>query len=482
MIIAIIAVGAGLAVWKKKVGGSSSESYNSISRQEIELLIGDLAKVNPMAIKRLAQNTDMKTKQLEGLKQLLAFASQAQKEGLADEPANRQELDNIKSEVIAAYYDREINKDKGPMPQFGFITDDQVKQYWGEDVQPAAGQDQAPKPAISQAEKEAREAAFQKFLEGKLKLLKSENQQSGPNDQNDQNQQEPDPQLTDQEKEQARDYYAKVHIYEKEYEDKAKSGGLDPQFIQKTDLQIKLQRASFLAQLYSKKITEKAKVTDDEIAQYISQHPELDPSSKRAKAEEILKRAQAGEDFASLANQFSEDPGNKNEKGELKGGEYKDVRKGQMVPAFEQAALALEPGQIAPQVVESDYGFHIIKLEKKSDNKDANGTPSQTYDVRHILIATTYKDPDNPTAQPQPVKNYVRQKLTTDKQKKLVDDIVAANNVSVPDDYTIPEVTDEQIQEMMKNQQGPMGMPQGAAPPPPPAKVDTKKTDTKKSK
>jgi parvulin-like peptidyl-prolyl isomerase len=472
LIVAIIAVGAGLAVWKKKIGGgSASDSFNSISREEIELLIGDIAKSNPMAIKRLAGDLEMKKKQLEGLKQLLAFASQAQHDGMADDPANHQELNNIKAEVIAANYDREINKDKGPMPQFGFITDDQVKQFWGEEVQPAAGQDQAQpaqQPAISASEKEARETQFQQFLDAKLTLLKADNPQMA------------DRQITDEEKQQAKEYYAKIHIYQKEYEDKAKSGGLDEQFKKKTELQVKLQQAQFLAKIYSDKIADKAKVTDDEIAQYISAHPELSPDEKRAKAQGILDRAKGGEDFAKLANEFSEDPGNKDAKGEPQGGLYKDVKKGQMVPPFEEAALALQPGQIAPNLVESDYGFHIIKLEKKTESKDAKGNPAETYDVRHILIATTYKDPDNPNGQPVPVKDYVRQKLTTDKEKKIVDDIVAANNVSVPDDYTVPTVTDEQIQEMMKNQQGPMGMPQGG--PPPPAKADQKKADTKKSK
>lgn len=478
LVIAIIAVGAGLAIWKKKVGGGSSESYNSISRQEIELLIGDMAKQNPMAIRRLAQDPTMKTKQLEGLKQLLAFASQAQKDGLADEPANKQELENIKSEVIAVNYDREINKDKGPMPQFGFITDDQVKHFWGDDAQPAADPNANAAPAapaaivqeapIPQSEKDAREAEFQKFLSGKIELLKSENPQFA------------DHQLTDEEKQQARDYFAKIHIYEKEYTDKDKSGALDEQFKQKTELQVKLQRAQFLAKIYSDKIADKAKVTDDEVNQYIASHPELDPSAKRAKAQEILDRAKAGEDFASLANQFTEDPGNKNDKGEPQGGLYKDVKKGQMVPQFEQAALALQPGQISPELVESDYGYHIIKLEKKTDSKDASGNPTTTYDARHILITTTYKDPANPTAQPMPVKDYVKQKLTADKEKKIVDDIVAANNVSVPDDYTLPEVTDQQIQEMMKNQQGPMGMPQDG-PPPAPTATD-KKPAAKKSK
>ncbi|MGH7783911.1 MAG: hypothetical protein ACREO5_08765, partial [Candidatus Binatia bacterium] len=69
LLIAIIAVGAGLVVWKKTVAGTSgSESFNSISRQEIELLIGDLAKQNPMAMRKLAQDPSLKAKQLEGLK------------------------------------------------------------------------------------------------------------------------------------------------------------------------------------------------------------------------------------------------------------------------------------------------------------------------------------------------------------------------------------------------------------------------------
>ena len=88
--MAILAVGAGLVVWKKKVGfGHEAMSFNSISRSEIELLLSDAAKTNPIALKRLAEDPDMKKTQLENLKQLLAFATQAQKEGLADEEGNK---------------------------------------------------------------------------------------------------------------------------------------------------------------------------------------------------------------------------------------------------------------------------------------------------------------------------------------------------------------------------------------------------------
>lgn len=467
----ILVIGAGLVVWKKKVG-TSSVSYNSISKHEIELLLSDIAAKNPMGLKRLADDADLRKKQLESLKQLLAFAVTAQREGYADEPTNRQELRNIRDQIEAESYDREINKDNGPMPPFGFITEDQVNQYWAEDQNAPAG-----KGFFSSAlekiglggdnEGLSHEAEFNKFLDSKVALLKANNPEMAER------------QISDEERQQAKDFFAKVKIYKKEYEDKAKSGELNQEFVEKTNLQIKLQQAQFLARVYSDKLADKIKASDEDIANYIAQHPELDPKEKKAKAEEILNRAKAGEDFAALANEFSEDPGNKNPKGELQGGLYTNVQKGRMVKPFEDAALALEPGQIAPNVVESDFGYHIIKLEKKTDTKDASGNPSQTYDVRHILIATTTKDPENPMAREMPVKEFVRQKIEQEREKQIIDDIVAKSGVTVAEDFEIPQVTDEQIQEMMKKQQAPMMNPEMETDEPPAANTETKKSTKK---
>jgi peptidyl-prolyl cis-trans isomerase C len=81
-------------------------------------------------------------------------------------------------------------------------------------------------------------------------------------------------------------------------------------------------------------------------------------AAKRKLAEEVLKRAQAGEDFAKLAKDYSEDPGSKD-----KGGEYVFPR-GQMVPPFEAAAFSLNTNQIS-DIVTTVYGYHIIKLSEK---------------------------------------------------------------------------------------------------------------------
>ena len=441
MLLAILGIGAGLVVWKNKVGGHSSGSFNSISREEVEMLLADVAKSNPMVLKRFSEDPEMKKQQLENLKQLLAFASAAKSEGVADEPNNRQELRNIAHEVIAVNYDREIHKDAGPMPPFGFIKEDEINAFWGQGEQAPQGAWASFKNKIGLGPKD-NELEFQKFLDTKVALLKASNPQMK------------DREISEEEKTQAKEIFAKIEIYNKEYEDKVASGELPKEFQDKVNLQVKLQQAQYLARIYSEKMTEKVKVSDEDVDKYIAEHPEYDTSAKKAKAEEILARAKNGEDFAALANDFSEDPGNMDPQSkQKKGGLYADTPKGRMVPAFEQAALALEPGQVAPNLVETDYGYHIIKLEKKGESKDPSGQPTETYDVRHILISTGFNDPKNPMGREMPVKAFVRSKLEEEKEKQVIDELVAANHVEVPDDFTVPEVSEDQIKEMMQKQQ-----------------------------
>lgn len=93
----------------------------------------------------------------------------------------------------------------------------------------------------------------------------------------------------------------------------------------------------------------------------------LDDSSKVAKYKEmeaILKRAKAGEDFAALANEYSEDTGsNKN------GGLYENFTRGRMVKPFEDASFSVPVGEIS-DIVETNYGYHIIKvIERKPEER-----------------------------------------------------------------------------------------------------------------
>lgn len=81
----------------------------------------------------------------------------------------------------------------------------------------------------------------------------------------------------------------------------------------------------------------------------------------RQRAQQLLARARAGEDFAALARQNSQDEGSAR-----RGGDLGWNPRGRMVAPFDQAQFALQPGQIS-DVVESQFGFHVIKVEGRRE-------------------------------------------------------------------------------------------------------------------
>lgn len=81
--------------------------------------------------------------------------------------------------------------------------------------------------------------------------------------------------------------------------------------------------------------------------------------SVRAFAESLREQAMGGADFAALATEYSQDPGTA-----VRGGDLGFFGRGRMVAPFEEAAFALQPGEIS-EVVESPFGFHVIKVEDR---------------------------------------------------------------------------------------------------------------------
>jgi peptidyl-prolyl cis-trans isomerase D len=87
--------------------------------------------------------------------------------------------------------------------------------------------------------------------------------------------------------------------------------------------------------------------------------PDADAKAK-AKAESLTARAKAGEDFAKLATENTDDPS-----GKENGGQLPPFGRGQMVAEFDQAAFDMKPGEIRGPV-KTSYGYHVLKLAAKT--------------------------------------------------------------------------------------------------------------------
>jgi peptidyl-prolyl cis-trans isomerase D len=133
------------------------------------------------------------------------------------------------------------------------------------------------------------------------------------------------------------------------------------------------------------KLRSQVKVSDDELRQYYEQHKDEYTLPERVKAQHILfktqgktpeeiekikekargvlERAKKGEDFGSLAKQFSEDSSASS------GGDLGDFGRGQMVPEFENAVFNLGAGAIS-DLVQTQFGIHIIKVNSKQERRE----------------------------------------------------------------------------------------------------------------
>ena len=89
-----------------------------------------------------------------------------------------------------------------------------------------------------------------------------------------------------------------------------------------------------------------------------------DEAAVRKRAEALLAQVKGGADFAALATKESEDEGSK-----ASGGDVGLFGRGRMVPEFETAAFAMQPGQTS-DLVRSQFGFHIIRVDREEGGRN----------------------------------------------------------------------------------------------------------------
>jgi len=172
------------------------------------------------------------------------------------------------------------------------------------------------------------------------------------------------------------DQFKKQFPTEAAFQEQLKEGGLT-----ETMLRSHIEKGMAIRRLVQERIVDSIVIAEAESRNFYDAHPEYFQEPETVKASHILvkvaegadaaqktaadqkieliqQKLKNGEDFTALARQFSEGPSRSN------GGDLGYFRRGQMVGPFEQAAFAMQPGQISDKVV-TQFGYHLIKVTDK---------------------------------------------------------------------------------------------------------------------
>ncbi|HKG12164.1 MAG TPA: peptidylprolyl isomerase [Pyrinomonadaceae bacterium] len=354
----------------------------SLTAEDMSLLIEGL-KFPPEVTAELAANAEERRSFARDIRRMLAAAAEARAAGFAERPEVKLQLELGRALVIAQEYLKR-RQEAGVKDPAQVVTDAEVEAFLKE-------------PATA--------AQFEAFVADYFK--------NGP---------ARGTTVTDAQRKELGHQYGRIMVAAR----KGVAAGLERDRM--TQLMILRQQGRQLASAYVNDPARRFESSDAEVGAYIAKHPELDTKASRAKVEDILRRARAGEDFAKLADEFTDDPS-----GRGRGGDLGWFGRGMMVKPFEDAAFALKPGELSG-VVESPFGFHVIKLEERRAGAGAGAV--EEVRARHILIRYTDTPGDGSTPPMNP-RDRARAAVEEEKRGRALDELAVRHRISVAEDYVV---------------------------------------------
>ena len=403
LIVTVSAI-AGFGGWqflaeRARASKLEAEILHGLSAEQIGSILKSQAKADRTGVDAIIAGPESKEKFLKGMKEYLALAAVARREGLADDPDFLNNFEYKKNRFLGELFGAKLFAETGNRR---LVSDEQINAVWGD-----AKNEEAFSRAMNSIQRIQTEVAKNADrlmpvpLQGES-LIK------------------------------ARESWATFKILS----DKAKA---DAAFMQQPEIQLRLKviEAGILSSDYLRKHwIAKVKATEKEIADYLGAHPEYDLNKKREKAEAILQRARSGQNFAVLAKEFTEHRPTK-----ATGGLFENVSNGDLDEPLERAALSLEPGQIAPNLIVSSLGVHIVKLEKKEISTDSAGNKTAKYTIRQILFQNGFEQPNMANADiPAPFmspQEIAKTHIEIEKRNAFVDGIVESTRILLPADFLV---------------------------------------------
>lgn len=333
---------------------------------------------------------------LKGMREYLALAAQARREGLAEDKNFKINFEYKKQLLLADAFERKMAAESGKPYN---ASESELSEVWAD---------------------RSSDQKFQETMDAIAAIQRDAEKQRGS--------EAPIPKLAGEALEKGRRKWARAQVL-------SRKANADTAFVNSREMQlrIKILEAGILSSDYLRKYgPSEIKATETEIAAFLAEHPELGETRKKEKAVSLLARINAGEDLAKLAEAESEDRTSKE-----RGGLYEDVSTDLVWPEVEQVALSLTEGKIHPQLVESETGFHIVKLEKKRLVKQPDGSSSYKFSFRHILIQRAFEDPNHHLpGVPAPFvgpRDIAMKSIEREKRDRFVQRIIETAGISVPE-------------------------------------------------